>query len=440
MDPVAAPSEAEPQLGVPSSAAEPLPSGRADRVANWIGRWRGALGFVVFFFAFFLFNLNHTNGNMGDTRSIVDLSWWIAQGHPPVLNGHPNYAGNEEWFGYWAKRLKSGKIAIIPAPGTAIFAAPGFAFLKACGMQDDKMASPAQAKIFASLAMALVLLMIWRVLGELHDWLTATVLTMLLTVASPFWPVYSQTLWSQTGAFLAQATSVFLLLWPMRKGFAERHPYAMHVLLLVAGFMAGWTFFARPTFVIWPMGYLVFLLLRFRKQSWSGVLGLIIALACGMWFMQAATDTFFGMHAEKAMAEGRPTLSIGQMSKNLFASLIAPFRGLFFFSPWTLLATIYAAILFRRRANWTPWFGLHFLFALSVFGYLSVFGLLGAWEAGPRHAGDILLSLTFLCAPIFAKTLHKWWGLPLILILAAPSVYVYSRSSKTSTFPSVCGI
>lgn len=404
-----------------------------DTVSRVVSDRRLLFSMIVFFSCLALFLSNRSHGNGGDSRGISDLSWWIAQGNPPRLNGL--YPPEPEWHGYWAKRLDTGLIALIPAPGTALVGAPVMAMLTWTGMPSDVELAPILAKMTASILMALVCVCIFLTAERVSDGASALVVTALAAAASPYLSLLSQTFWSQTGAVVCQALSAALLIpllgrhdQQLKEGLGARVLWGG--LLLAAGFLAGFSTCCRPTFIAWAGILGIFLVIKLRGNALPGIVGIVLGLLFTFWVNKFSQGSYTGLHVDKSVNEIGFKLSPLIILKNFLAFTVSPYRGLIFWSPWTL-AFIAGLVVLLRRENWRSyWLQAHALFLLSCVAGLLAFSDLWSWEAGPRHPADMIFSGCIIAAPIFAWLLRSVWGKWLVVVCSLPAFYVYHNAAK----------
>ncbi|MCX7014760.1 MAG: hypothetical protein NTW86_19800 [Candidatus Sumerlaeota bacterium] len=389
-----------------------------DRVEAALARQSSTMGALVLVGAFCLFNANRGHMNGGDTRGLVDLSWWVAQGNPPRLNGHPSYSGDGEWFGYWAHRTPDGHIATVYPPGVVLFAAPAFWAMKAFGLDDSASRAPLRAKLIASAMIAIACWCAWRILAALHGRLAALAGATALAAGSPWLSNLAQALWSQTPAVLCQALSCLCLLprHPRSRNGMDEWPERIRVL--VGGALAGWSAFCRPTFALWPVLYCVLARARSRRDLWLSLSGVLSAGVGGLALMKASTGSYMGEYGAKAVEQVGFTLAPGRALAAAAGLLASPSRGLLLFAPWTALVLVGLARL-ARGGNWRdPWLMAHAAFVVWLMAALSCFkGWYGGWDAGPRLQSDFLLSGLFVAGPLIGTL---WFGIPWRWIPSAP--------------------
>ncbi len=204
------------RLRAKSFAPDQDPSTRAralSRAEGWLASHTRLMGWVVFLGSFALFASTRTMYNGGDTRAVVDLAWWVAEGHPPRLNGHPAYLANVDSYGYWAFRTPEGIVSTRYHHGASIlFATPWLALLQWLGVQVSRPDYAQYTKLLASLLMAGAAWTMFHALRRPFGSLTALAGAAFFSAASPAYPILSQGLWSQTTGLFCQALSIMLVL------------------------------------------------------------------------------------------------------------------------------------------------------------------------------------------------------------------------------------
>ncbi len=242
---------------------------------------------------------------------------------------------------------------------------------------------------------ALVLLAVLRKLGLGREaWLAA----LAAALGSNLWTTASQSLW-QHGPAALMLTLLLLLLWPETPS---------RVRFAASGVAAGLLVCSRPIDLAFAVVTSLWVTLRHtRRLVWF--LPPAIALAAALIaYNRAYLGSPGGYYSTfDAATFGTPWY------EGLLGTLLSPSRGLFVFSPWTLIALAYLPFAFfqLRRAMLLPWL-------LATLGaHALLISTFSCWWAGlcfgPRYWTEVIPLLAILlglalawararCRPIFA--------------------------------------
>lgn len=398
-----------------------------DRLDAMLDRQPAWVGFLLFLSLFLLYQSNGGTWNSGDTRALVDLSWWVWHRGEWSLTEHPGYMDKDPIPGYWAVRLDDGFIATVYPPGVLLFSVPGYAILDVFGVPSSLFNAPQLAKPIVAFMMAGMCVVGWFLLRKRVSALAALLAALLVGAASPIYGMLSQALWSQSGAVLAQALSCLFVAWMAGDGRGPSGAWRVIVLIL-AGFFAVWAAFCRPTFGAWSLFFAVFLAMRLRMEFWKPCIGAAVAIVLGLLLYNATTGSPLGLYTEKQTGEAGFTFNPVAMVSHFAGLMVSPGRGLLLYSPWTVLIAA-GLVWMGLRQRWRDsWLLLHTGFLALMILTLSAFKLWhGGWSAGPRLQADALFSAFFVFAPVLDWMLKRWWGIALVAVLALPGVFIQHR-------------
>ncbi|CAN5375385.1 hypothetical protein BH09SUM1_BH09SUM1_02460 [soil metagenome] len=396
--------------------------------ASWFKTRAGAIwqACIITVVAYFLFMATGSHVYTGDTRAIYDLAWWITEGNAPSLDGHPSYPNTQDKFGYWAKKTPQGRIAIVPAPGTALIAAPIMKLFYLGGYPDSMQYLAPAGKMASSVMIALTLGALWFIMFRMAGGVTAYLITIGMAAGSPYYSILSQGLWSQTGACLTHAFCclvIFCLANSPSRGLWR----CRHALLAAAGFMGAFSSFCRPTYFVWFPLLAMYGIIVWGKGSYSLLLGIAAGLIAGFWLNVFSSGGMMGAHYEKSVGEVGFSIVWKLVYFNLIAGLFSPYRGLLFWSPWCLVifAGLARVVVITARRRWSPWYLLHGGFVAAQVAALLLFKDLNSWEAGPRHPSDLLFSGAILAVPIVQWMVRRRWPLAFFALTLPPSLWIY---------------
>ncbi len=260
----------------------------------------------------------------------------------------------------------------------------------------DTIAKRSAAAIATLAALTLLAVLLNLGLGR-EAWLAATAAAL----GSNLWCTASQSLW-QHGPAALMLTLLVLLLLP-------ESPSALRFVL--AGLTAGLLVWSRPIDLAFAVTTAVWVTIRHPRQLvWFLPPAMVLGAALVGYnraFLGAAGGYYSNLDAATF---GTP------WSEGLKGTLLSPSRGLFVFSPWTVIAFAYLPFAFfqLRRGMLLPWL----LATLVAHAYLiSTFS---CWWAGlcfgPRYWTEVIPLLAIAlglalgwakvrCRPIFAVSL-----------------------------------
>lgn len=264
----------------------------------------------------------------------------------------------------------------------------------------------------AGLIAALSVVVVWNVLNLQ---LGRNFFTLWLTLGYAFGTSLQSTaswgLWMHGPSCLFLALTVYCLYQKQRIFL----PYA----LLVAGLCAGWAIACRPTNGI-PIAFLgIWCIMTYRARAWRFLVGCGITLGgAGVLNYMVYQQIFGGYSSQTSMFSQFDPLV-------LLALLFSPSRGLFLFSPFLLLATVYGCILLKTRWLELPAFCLYGALALCL-----LYACWGPWAGGhsfgPRLLSEVAL-LLILAVPKVPVAISRYFfvrGIFMGLVILACHIHL----------------
>lgn len=371
--------------------------------------------------------------NGGDTRAIVDLAWWMAEGNRPRLNGHPGYPGGVETFGYWAFKTPNGIIATqYHHAGPTLFVTPVLVLLQWLGIQIPATLVSSFVKILASLMIAGTAWCLWRVMTLYFGSAVGLAGALLFSLGSPAYGVLSQGLFIQTGAIFSQGLSMALVLVLLhRLDSSEKKPPERVMVwgaLLFGGFFSSWAAICRPTFAVWTLLFALVVLWRLRARAWVYLLGGAIGGVFGLCLLKYSTGSWIGQWGSGKVGEIGTIPSAAAIVEALAGFWVSPARGLLIFCPWLVVFFAGIGVTFRTRGHRNPLFWCNLLFCIAVYGAVVTFSQWYAgWSGGPRLQSDLLLSALFLSGPALQRVVKRWSFIALLALLLVPAAWLENR-------------
>jgi hypothetical protein len=315
---------------------------------------------------------------------------------------------------YFLRRTTDGHVVSRYPLATALVAAPlAVPFVwwsQHHRLQDDdirfRLATLLFERFAAALMMALSVALVYLALCHLTTSPTAIGIALVYALGSNTWSTSSQSLWQHGLAALSLA-GLSLSLLRLRA-----RPSA--IAATIAGALASAGVLARPTMLI----FAVLALLYIWQKHRSRVLAFALLPAIGALGLLA-----YNLRTMSSILGGYADINLGLPSPRAAAGLlISPNRGLFIFTPATLLA-LPAMLRWRSpRSPWLPYLGAGCV-AYLVF-YSSFHGWWGGATYGPRFLVDILPALALLSVPAVEALIATTAGRAVATVLAACSVLV----------------
>jgi hypothetical protein len=241
----------------------------------------------------------------------------------------------------------------------------------------------------AAVMAALIGVALYQVLWKLDLGRVALPTTLVTALGSNLWTVGSQGLWQHGPAALCLILSLLLLL----PGSRPRLRLALSGLTLAS------LVWCRPNDVVLAAAAFLWVA-RYRARDLVLFLPLPILLAgillfYNLWFFgkidggYSQIDEFMKY---KVMRLSQPigTWSLWPAGESLIGTLLSPNRGLFVFSPWTVIALVAAPAAARRLgrsspATWLLWGLVPFYYTLTAY-----YCWWGGHSFGPRFWTDVM--------------------------------------------------
>ena len=306
--------------------------------------------------------------------------------------------------------------------GTSLLSLP-FVWL---AMQfDPQLADPSQVAfpeleiIIASAIVAAASLVMYAVARQRDLSLPAALLvTLLFAFGTSVWSTASRALWQHGPSILMLSLGIYLL------GEAEKRPQRTPYLALPLAF----AYIIRPTNSIVLLVVSLYIFLCYRAYFWRYLLW---GGAVAMLFVAINFSTFGTLLPRYFLPErvGNNALFWTALAGNL----ISPARGLFVFTPITLLIGVGAVQRVRKLARIekisVAIILLHWLL-ISTFPHWW-----GGWSYGPRFFTDMMPFFWVLLFPLILSLEKVKWsaGLPIVfLLLAAIGVFIHLQGATVA--------
>jgi hypothetical protein len=264
--------------------------------------------------------------------------------------------------------------------------------------------STAALTTLAGLALLAVLL---RLGLQREAWLAATAAVL----GSNLWCTASQSLW-QHGPAALMLTLVVLLLLP-------ESPSRLRFFL--AGVAAALLVCARPIALAFAVMTALWVTFRHPRRL--------------VWFVAPAVALGSALIGYNRAYLGLATGYYSQFEAALFATpwqdgllgtLMSPSRGLFVFSPWTIVAVLYLPIAFfqLRLRTLLPWLLLTLVAHALLISTFSVWW--AGWSFGPRYWTEVipLLAISLGLALHCARRFRPVYAIALVLIAVSIGIQV----------------
>ena len=275
----------------------------------------------------------------------------------------------------------------------------------------DKITKRSTAAIttMAGLALLAVLLR----LGLKHEaWLAATAAAL----GSNLWCTASQSLW-QHGPAALMLTLVVLFLLP-------ESPSRLRFVL--AGLAAAILVCARPIALGFAVMTALWVTFRHpRRLVWFVPPAAVIGCAL-VWYNRAYLGLATGRYSEF-----EPALFATPWQDGLLGTLVSPSRGLFVFSPWTIVAFAYLPFAFfqLRLRTLLPWLLVTLVAHALLISKFSIWW--AGWCFGPRYWTEVIpvLAISLGLALQWARRFRPLDAITLVLIAVSIGIQVLALSS-----------
>lgn len=243
------------------------------------------------------------------------------------------------------------------------------------------------AKLTAAFIATLASVAFFFAAKNLTDLSSATLVTIGFALGSSVWSTASLGLWQHTPSLLFQAIALWFLTRPVGYRASTVAPAGLFLSLATV---------ARPPNLVTALISSVYVAICFRSTLWKFLLWALPPL---MLFL-----------SYNATVNGSPFVFGYQGDEMTFAIpgwfiieglLFSPSRGLFFYSPFLMLAPF---------GLWNGWLSekknFYNFLAFAFVGYATImvsWGSLGGWAYGPRMLTDVLPAGCLLIIPAVEK-------------------------------------
>ena len=265
-----------------------------------------------------------------------------------------------------------------------------------------RLAAMVSERIAAAAIAAVSVSLVFFALCRLTSRRVAFVLAVGYGLGTNTWATSSQALWQHGTAELCLAgLSLSLVADDTRRN------------AIIASLFAGLGVLARPTMAIFALMAAVFVW-RERRQHVLAFLALPLAGTAAMFAYNVRTlGHLFGGYRAIEFSAPRP--------ERLAGLLVSPSRGLFLYSPLTLLA-VPGVARWRRERGWVRYA------LIAVGGYLLLYASFKGWPGGytygPRFLVDVLPVLVLAVVPAAEWLDRRRWGCVLLAALVLVGVAI----------------
>lgn len=443
------------------------PSERCDEVAAEGGRGGGTLtaprtagwlaGMFLLCFTYFMPRVYDWN-----SQARLDMTLAIVNRGTIAIN---DYRWNSQDEAMYGGRYYSNK-----APGQSLIGVPFYAahkgvlrllgsrsFTDEIGLRDSTPELWAYYQLVEYLetiytvaipAMLLLLLFFWFLGYYSSSLLNRAVLTLALGLGTTIFP-YAQVFYSHVPAAALLFAAYVLISLPRRGARGPRSAWLVahpEVTALLAGVALGFALLFEYTAAIVDLILVVYALARLPRRllpylAIGGVPGLTTLLTYDLIAYHDPFGTGYGHNAVPYWRRGIPGILESFRSPRLRPRAIldlavSPSRGLFFLSPWLLLALPGFALWARRRTR--EWV-LPASIATAFFLLVSTFsGWEGGSAVGPRYLTPML---PFLALPVIFVL--EWAstrpavraGSAVLLLVSGCAVWVETLGGTAGSYP-----
>ena len=350
---------------------------------------------ILFFLAFFIYNLNLRPIPAGDTTPAALLPFAILGDHSAAFDRFERWYESLHMNAVWFTRGSDGHYystypILLPLLLTPLYTP--IVFLDIAHMPVERIVLLARIleKLSASLIAALSVAAFVALAEKLADRKTVLLLTVVYAFGSQTWSTSSQALWQHGPSELAIILTLLCFLWTSERS-------AGYWPAVLTGVCAGCSVAFRPTNVV----FFVILAGFVFGSRWSARCKTAFALsALPVPVAYMASNLFLFGQALGGYSH-RGASFRGDLLAGLAGVLGSPSRGLLVFSPVFLFAAIGVYRWFREgRALHSQICGICLLVAA---GHLLVIGKwrewIGGFSYGPRLLTDVVPCLVILMIP-----------------------------------------
>jgi len=347
-----------------------------------------------------------------NVSSRMDLTYSLAESASFRIDSYHQNTGDKVYY--------QGHYYTDKAPLPSLLAVPIFLLLKPIGVSTEKYMRYGITLLALGVPSALAALVFYRITGILGRFreevrLTVTLAYALGTLAFPFSTVFY-------GHQLAAAGGIFSFYILLKIGTGGREERALP--LAAAGVITGAAFlcdFTAGILMVWLSVY-AWLKLRRKTKVIFWLLGMALPVGFLLYYNRVCFGGFFTSSYSLQQTYSHQAGFLGVTAprlKALWGITFSSFRGIFYQSPFLLLA-IPAFYLFyrqgRRRAEW-------WLCLLVVLSYLAFNAGYAYWDGvGSVGARFLIPALPFLVLPLAA--LKKDWFKALQVLVLVSVVFM----------------
>lgn len=351
---------------------------------------------ILFFLAFFIYNLNLRPIPAGDTTPAALLPFAILGDHSVAFDRFEWWYDAQQVKAAWFKRGVDGHYyssypILLPLLLTPFYTPAVFLDIPNMPVERVVLLARIFEKISASLVAALSVAAFWALAEKLANRRTALLLTVVYAFGSQTWSTSSQALWQHGSSELAIILGLLCFLWASERP-DDNLPAAL------AGVCAGCSVAFRLTNAIFfavLAGYFLISRCSARRKTIFALSALPLPAAYLLLNLFQFGEVLGGYsRADDGFVRG--ALRVG-----LTGLLVSPSRGLLVFSPVFLFAAIGVYCWFRDGRVFDP--QIYGICLLVAAGHLAIIGRWRGWAGGfsygPRLLSDVVPCLVVLMIP-----------------------------------------
>ena len=404
------------------TASTPLAAGARLPCSHCLRRWA-----ILFFIAFFVYNLNLRPIPAGDTAPAALLPFAILGDHSMTFDRFERWYESQQVNALWFKRGGDGHYysaypILLPLLLTPLYTPALFLDIPHMPVARVVLLARILEKLSASLIAALSVAAFWALAERLANGRTALLLTVVYAFGSQTWSTSSQALWQHGPSELAIILALLGFLW------ASDRPSG-YLPAVLTGICAGCSVAFRPTNAIFfaiLTGYVVWSRWSARRKTAFALSALPVPVAYLVSNLFQFGEPLGGYnHADAVFARG-------SLLTGLAGLLVSPSRGLLVFSPVFLFVAIGVYRWFRDGRTFDP--QIYGVCLLVVAGHLVLVGKWRGWPGGfsygPRLLADVVPCLVILMVPAMSLVERsRGWKLAfagaLVVSIAVQAVGVF---------------
>jgi predicted dehydrogenase len=242
-------------------------------------------------------------------------------------------------------------------------------------------------------------------------------ITLVYALASNTWTISSQTLWRHGFTELSFA----LLLWALSKD-PSVSSYSLWVGLALALAAA-----SKPVYVLVVLAFLIYFALNLHNKLFLLCVPLFLIGTAVLAYNFCFFGRVLGAYPNPlgpVMIPGGPSNPIHiPWWDGLAGLLVSPNRGLFIYTPWTLLAMWGAVRVWKENL-----FGWGRYLLPGMFAVYLVHARLGSWWGGgcfgPRYMTDLLPFFAFFLVPIWPRIRSSHLAMAAFILTTAVALWI----------------